>query len=454
MAAKTQLLGVKEKVAYGLGDTASNLFFQAFNLLLFFYYTDVVGLGAAAVGTMMLFTRILDAVSDPVMGLIADRTNTRWGRFRPYLLWGAVPYGILGYVMFINPDLTYAGKLIYAYVTYSLMWLAYTFVNIPYSALMGVMSPSSSDRTSLSTYRFIFAFTGGFMVTSLTMPLTELLGGGDQAEGFRLTMGIFAVLSVGLFLYTFRNTRERVVAPQGEPAPVGRDFRSLLANGPWVVLFFAAFLTLTNVALRNGAIVFYFKYVVGDESGFTLFATSGTVAFIAGAFATKLFLRVWTRRQLIIGLTLINSGLLAAFFFVDPHDTPLLLGLNLVSSFLNGPTPAIVWSMYADTADYGEWKSGRRTTGLVFSAVVFAQKMGLAVGSAMMGWIFGYFSFVPNEVPGARTIFGIKIVFSVLPAIFSLLSGLAMLAYKLDEPLLKKIEDDLEARRPTVDPVE
>jgi GPH family glycoside/pentoside/hexuronide:cation symporter len=452
MSNASSALGVKEKVAYGLGDTASNLFFQAFNLLLFFYYTDVVGLGAAAVGTMMLFTRMLDAVSDPLMGLIADRTNTRWGRFRPYLLWGAFPYGILGYVMFINPNFTDAGKLIYAYVTYSLMWLAYTFVNIPYSALMGVMSPSSKDRTSLSTYRFIFAFTGGFIVSSLAIPLTKFLGGGDQAEGFRYTMGIFAVLSVGLFLYTFRHTTERVVAPREERAPWGRDFRALFANGPWLVLFFAAFLTLTNVALRSGSIVFYFKYVVGDESGFTLFATSGTVAFIAGAFATKLFLRFCNRRQLLIGLTLVNSVLLGAFFFVDPHNTPLLLGLNLISAFLSGPTPAIVWSMYADTADYGEWKSGRRTTGLVFSAVVFAQKMGLAVGSAMMGWILAYFSFVPNEMPEERTVFGIKLVFSLLPAIFSLLSGLAMFAYKLDDPLLEKIETDLEARRPSTNP--
>ncbi len=440
-------LSIREKVSYGLGDTASNLFFQVFNLLLFYYYTDVCGLAATAVGVMMLFTRVLDAFLDPTIGILADRTRSRWGKFRPYLLWGAVPYGLLGYVMFLNPALGPAGKLVYAYVTYSLMWVAYTAINIPYSALMGVMTPSSSDRTSLATYRFVCAFTGGFIISGTTQSLTQWLGHGNLAEGFRYTMAIFAVLSVGMFLNTFWQTRERVAPPPTQTQSLGADVQSLWTNRPWLILFFAAFLTLANVALRNGAIIYYFKYVVGDESKFSLFSTSGTVAFIAGAFATKLFLRAWSRRQLMIGLTLINSVFLAAFFVVDPKSTYLLYGLNLISSFINGPTPAIVWSMYADTADYGEWKSGRRATALVFAGVVFAQKVGLAVGSAMLGGLLGTFGFVANATQGPGAILGIKLVFSVLPGVFSLLSGIAMFFYSLDEPQVKAIERDLRERQ-------
>jgi GPH family glycoside/pentoside/hexuronide:cation symporter len=440
-------LSFKEKLSYGLGDTASNLYFQAFNLFLFYYYTDVFGLSASAVGTLMLVTRVLDAGLDPLMGIAADRTTSRWGKFRPYILWGALPFGVLGYIMFANPALGPGGKLVYAYVTYTLMWVAYTAVNIPYSALMGVMSPSSADRTSLATYRFICAFGGGFAIQGLTLPLTKALGHGNAAEGFSKTMAIFAVVSVTLFLNTFANTRERVTPPAGQSPSVRADLRSLAANGPWLILFFAAFANLVNVAIRNGSLIYYFKYVVGDESKFTLFSTSGTVAFIAGALATKLFLRFVSRRDLMIGLTVANAFSLAAFYFVDPQDFTVLFWLNIVSAFLAGPTPAIVWSMYADTADYGEWKSGRRCTALVFAAVVFAQKIGLAVGSAMLGWLLSYSDFVANAIQGPGAIRGIKLMFSLVPAAFALLSGISILFYRLDEPKMKTIEFELEARK-------
>jgi glycoside/pentoside/hexuronide:cation symporter, GPH family len=440
-------LSVREKFAYGLGDTASNFFFQAFNLFLFYYYTDVFGLPAAAVGTMMLFTRVLDAVSDPLMGMIADRTNTRWGKFRPWILWGAVPYGLLGYLMFANPDLSGNGKLIFAYVTYSLMWLAYTVVNIPYSALMGVMSPSSEDRTSLSTYRFVCAFTGAFLISALTLPLKDLLGGDNPADGFRYTMGVFAVVSVALFIYTFLNTRERVQPPPAQDASLGRDLKDLFTNRPWLVLFFVAFLTLANVGVRNGTIIYYFKYCVGDESKFTLFSTLGSLAFIAGALSTRLFTRHFSRRSLMIWLTCLNAAAMASFFFIDPQNIVLLHAVNIVGTFLVGPTPAIVWSMYADTADYGEWKNGRRATGLVFSAAVFSQKIGLAVGSALIGWLLAYFGFVANVQQTPDSIRGIVVLFSLLPAGFALLAGLATALYPLDESAVKRIERELAARK-------
>ena len=227
MANAAEPLSFREKAGYGLGDTASNFFFQVFNIFLLYYYTDIFGLAPAAVATMFLVTKVIDAISDPAMGMIADRTNTKWGKFRPYILWGAVPYGLCGYLMFANPDLSDSGKLIYAYVTYSLMMLAYTAINVPYSALMGVISPSSIERTKVASYRFIGAFVAGWVVGTFVTPLKNILGGGDEALGFQLTMIIFAVISIAMFWITFATTKERV-----QPIPVKSNiWKDLGASG-------------------------------------------------------------------------------------------------------------------------------------------------------------------------------------------------------------------------------
>ncbi len=449
MPPATDRLRFKEKFAYGLGDTASNFYFQAFNLFLAYYYTDIFGLKSAAVGTLMFITPIMVAVLNPVIGMAADRTHTRWGKFRPYILWGSLPYGVLGFLMFANPNFGADGKLVYAYVTYTLVLVAYAAINTPYSALMGVMSASSEDRTALSTYRFACAFTGTLLIGWLVPKMKDVLAGvgGSPATGFRNTMAIFAVLSVGLFLYTFANTRERVSAPANQDGSVGRDLRDLLRNRPWLVLLFAGFLTLANVGLRNGSIIYYFKYCVGDEQGAGWFNFCGFLAFIVGALSTKIFVRYFERRSLMMGLTIVNALGMAAFYVVSPHNLPLLFVLNVLASFAAGPTPAIVWSMYADTADYGEWKFSRRATGLVFSAVVFAQKIGLAIGGAMLGWLLDYFGFVANAAQTPRALHGITLLFTLLPGAFGLLSGFAIFFYTLDEPTVKTIERELAARK-------
>jgi GPH family glycoside/pentoside/hexuronide:cation symporter len=443
-------LSFREKLAYGLGDTASNFFFQAFNIFLAYYYTDVVRIkDSALVGTLLGTVPILVAALNPVIGVLADRTQSRWGKFRPWILWGALPYGVLGYIMFANPDFTPDGKLLFAYATYSLMLVAYAAINTPYSALMGVMSSSSEDRTSLSAYRFGCAFTGALLIGSLVPRLSEFFTkwAGSPAAGFRYTMAIFAVVSVVMFLYTFLNTRERVAPPADQVSSVGEDLRVLFRNGPWLVLFFAAFLTLANTGLRSGSGVYYFKYVVGDFAGLGNFNFAGFLAFIIGALSTKLFTRFASRRKLMIGLTILNAAGMAAFYVVDPHNLPLLYALNIFASFVAGPTPAIVWSMYADTADYGEWKFHRRTTGLVFSATVFVQKVGLAIGSALIGWLLSYYGYVAEAAQSPRAIHGIVVLFSILPGGFALLSGLAIFFYPLDEAEVKQIERDLTARK-------
>jgi GPH family glycoside/pentoside/hexuronide:cation symporter len=447
---ETEPLSFREKLGYGLGDTASNFFFQVFNLFLMYYYTDIYGLAPAAVGAMFLVTKAIDAVSDPVMGLIADRTSSRWGKYRPYLLWGAIPYGICGYLMFAGPELSDTGKLIYAYATYTAMMLAYTVVNVPYSALMGVISPSSLERTKVASYRFICAFLAGWLIATFVGPLKNLLGGGNEALGFRLTMIIFAVASIGLFWVTFATTRERVTTER-ESTNVRQDLKALLANGPWLVLFLSAIVTLMNIAVRNGSLLYYFKYYVGDDGTplflifdkTAVFLSLGLVAMIGGIALTKTLVEHFEKRFLMIVLTLLNALSMAAFFFIPPDDYWLMVVVNCFGSFVIGPTPALVWSMYADCADYGEWKSGRRITALVFSTVQFAQKMGLAVGAGVLGMVLGSFGFVANEVQSETSLMGIRLMFSILPAALAVAGAVFILFYRIDARTIRRMEDEL-----------
>lgn len=447
-------LSFTEKLGYGLGDTASNFFFQTFNIFLLYYYTDIFGLPAAAVGTMFLVTKIVDAVTDPVMGLIADRTETRWGKFRPYLLWAAIPYGVLGYAMFANPALSTNGKLVYAYVTYTLMMLAYTAINVPYSALMGVISASSIERTKVSSYRFICAFTAAWIIGTFVTPLKNTLGGGDEALGFQLTMIIFAVFSVALFWFCFATTRERV-HPVQEKTDMRLDFKALASNGPWIALFICAIFTLMNVAVRNGTLLYYFKYYVGDDGTriflifdkTAVFMSLGLLSMVVGIALTKTLCDYFEKRSLLITLMVLNAISMATFYVTPPDEYWLMLAINCVGTIVIGPTPALVWAMYADCADYGEWKSGRRITALTFSSLQFAQKLGLAVGAGLAGVVLGLFGFVANEVQSAEALTGIRLIFSVLPAVLALAGAAAILFYRIDSRTIAQFETELAGRR-------
>jgi GPH family glycoside/pentoside/hexuronide:cation symporter len=452
-AGEVETLTFREKLGYGLGDTASNFFFQVFNIFLLYYYTDIFGLSAAAVGTMFLVTKIVDAASDPIMGLIADRTNSRWGKFRPYLLWAAIPYGVCGYAMFWNPDLSDTGKLIYAYATYTLMMLAYTAINVPYSALLGVISPSSIERTKVASYRFICAFAAAWLIGTFVTPLKNLLGGGDEALGFRLTMLIFAAVSVVLFWVTFATTRERV-APVQEETNIRTDLKAMLGNGPWIVLFLAAIFTLMNVAVRNGSLLYYFKYYVGDDGTpiflifdkTAVFMSLGLMTMIVGIALTKTLSEHFEKRNLLIALTVLNSITMAVFYVTPPDQYWLMVAINCLGALVIGPTPALVWAMYADTADYGEWKTGQRTTALIFSSLQFAQKMGLAVGAGLAGIVLGLFGFVANEAQTETSLAGIRFMFSVMPAALALLGAASIYFYKIDSNTIRQFEKDLLAR--------
>lgn len=447
-------LKFREKLGYGLGDTASNFFFQTFNIFLLYYYTDVFGISAAAVGTMFFVSKLWDAFNDPLMGIISDRTRSRFGKFRPYLLWVAVPYGLMGYLMFANPDLGESGKLVYAWVTYTLMMMIYTAINVPYSALMGVMTPSSRERTVLSSYRFVCAFGGGLLISMLVRPLINYFGAGDEAKGFSTTMALFAILSVALFWYTFSTTRERVKTPDDHKSNLKQDLKFLVSNRPWIVLFFAAIFTLANVAVKNAVTVHFFKYYVGDDGSSvflfmdrtTLFLSAGMLAMILGVASTKFFIQRFEKKSLMIWLSLLNAASMAIIFMIPPDQYWTMMAVNIVGMYLVGPTPALVWSMYADVADYGEWKYGRRTTGLVFSAAQFAQKFGLTIGAGLSGWLLALVGFVANVEQTETSLLGIRVMFTLLPACFATANAFVLIFYRLSDRQVEQIEIELGKR--------
>jgi GPH family glycoside/pentoside/hexuronide:cation symporter len=461
MQSQTTKLSFREKVGYAVGDTASNLFFQTFMLFLMYFYTDVFGLPAAAVGTMFLVTRIWDAVNDPIMGMIADRTNSRWGKFRPYLLWGAIPFGIMGVLTFTTPNLSVSGKLIYAYVTYTCMMMAYTAVNVPYSALMGVITPDSMERTQISSFRFVAAFVGGVIVQASTMSMVRYFGRGNEAVGWRSAMTVLSVLAVLLFVVTFASTKERVHPPKGQKSNFRQDLKDLFTNVPWVLIAGATVFQLIYIVTRNSSIMYYFKYYVQDQQlvvfgkaihlPFDTFASSfmltGTGATIVGAILASWFTKKLDKRNTYAGFLALSALLCTLYYFIRPNQVVLIYLVNILLSFLLGPVSVLQWAMYTDTADYGEWKKGRRATGLVMSASLFALKLGLTIGGAISGWILGYYGFVANQPQTAQTLHGIKMLMSFYPAIAGFIGAGLMMFYPLTNRMMKQIEQELMERR-------
>lgn len=459
MTQPTTRLTIKEKIGYSLGDMASNLYFQTFILFLPIFYTDVFGLSAAAMGTMLLVTRIWDAVNDPVMGLIADRTQTRWGKFRPYVIGLSVPFAVAGVLTFTVPDLAGSGKLVYAYVTYMLLTMLYTAVNVPYAALMGVITPNSSERTEVSSYRFVAAFFGQVIVGAATLTLVELFGGGNEALGWPLTMATYGVLGVALLSATFFLTRERVAPTQEVRNRIQDDLKDLIRNKPWVLVALATVFQLTYIVMRGSSTAYYFRYFVQAPElvlfGYTwsgyatltsLFFTVGTFATVAGAVLTKLFTRVMDKSR-VYSVFLIASAMFSGFFFFLESDSLLpMFILNALVSFFFGAVSVTQWAIYADTADFGEWTFGRRATALIMAASLFALKLGLTLGGAFVGWILDIHGFAPLEVQQADAILGIRLLMSVYPAVFGLIGGLIMMRYPLSDTRLIQIEADLASR--------
>ena len=440
-------VSLKEKIGYSLGDASSNLYWKTFEFFLMIFYTDVFGISAAAVGTMMLVTRLADAVADPVMGSIADRTNTRWGHFRPYVLWFALPLAVAGVLTFSTPNLGGGAKLVYAYITYCLLMFLYTAVNIPYTALMGVMTPNSVERTSISSIRFIGAFTAGVFVQYFTLRFVKFFGHGNDARGWQLTMVLYGILAVLMLVLCFASTRERVAPPAQQKSDLGRDLADLFTSRAWLVLVGVLLLILAAFVIKGSASAYYFKYFVKREDLLGLFLVSNGLAFLAAMSMASYLAKRLGKKPLFMMAIGIGALLIAGFWLPGPSDIRLMFALQIISSFVIAFNSPLVFAMFADAADAAEWRTGRRATGLVFASAIFSTKAGVAIGALMLGLFLNYVGYVPNVAQSARSLHGIILSMSWIPCTLMLLATALMQLYPLDEALMLKIEADLKTRR-------
>jgi glycoside/pentoside/hexuronide:cation symporter, GPH family len=445
-----------EYIGYALGDTASNFFFQTFNIFLTYYYVDVWGIAPTVLLWLIPLVRAFGAFDDIIMGLIADRTNTRWGKFRPYLLFGAIPYGICGYLMFLGPDFGNTGKIVYAAVTYALMMVSYTVINVPYSAMLGVISPSPRTRTVASTCRFVGAFGAAFLISLFVRPLVKYLGAESEIRGFQLTMAIFAIVSVALILVAFATTKERVTPPPQQKTNVREELGELFKNWPWVVLLITSIFSNAFSALRSGSTIFYFKYVQGYDSTpvlwgldrTTLFLTSGALGLVLGTVCLGPVARKIDKKYYAAALSTVTGLCFLVFFFVPKGQFGLMVAINMLAQFCAGPTSALTWALYGDVADYGEVKYGRRSTGLIYSASLFSIKSGILIGGFLVPLFLAKFGYIKGaETQTATALLGITLAFSIGPALFALLKAVALMIYPLNQKCVDDIERELAARR-------
>ena len=440
-------LRFREKAGYGIGDFGFNLYWANISAFLLIFYTDVMGLAAAAVGTMMLVTKIVDAITDPLIGALADRTRTRWGRFRPYLLWGALPLAVTGVLTWTVPDLDQGGKLLWAYATFSLMMLAYTVLSMPYSALSGVMTADSQQRTTLISFRFIAAFAGTTLVSWLTLDLVGWLGRGDEALGWQLTLALYGLIATATFATVFLSTRERIAPPPSQRSAIRQDIADLLHNRPWLVLFVLALVIMVTIVMRSGSLVYFLKYYVGRPELTGTFLGVYSVALAIGAALTPLMTRYVDKRRLMMWLMAAVGVLSCAMYLVPPDQVWLLLGINTLIGLLLGPKSPLAFSMYADCADYTEWKTGRRATAMTFSAATFSQKLGGALASALIAWVLAALGYVANEAQSDASRQGIALLLTVIPGVVALLAAWVMRFYPLDDRALEQVQAELQARR-------
>ncbi len=455
----SEIIKFKEKVAYSFGDFASSLFWKLFSMFLMIYYTDVVELSPASVGTMLLLVRLWDSFVDPLVGIIADRTNTKMGKFRPYLLWMAVPFGIAGMLTFTSPDFGPSGKLVYAYLTYTLMMLIYSCINVPYASMMGVMTSVPKERTSLASFRFIGAYAGGIFMTASVPYLLDYFNsiGSSVALSYKYTVSIYAVIAATFFIMAFLWTKERV-KPLIEKTSIKNDLKDLAKNAQWFIMLGAGVSVLIFNSLRDGSIIYYFKYYIKDQT----IPLIGLVKWdkLAGAYMT-----IWLVTNMLgvllakpvsskIGKknTFIAAMLFCAIFSVllialDPSNIGLIFLLNIFIGISAGIVLPLMWSMYADIADYSEWRTGRRATGLVFSSSSMSQKMGWTLGGAVTGWLLAAYGFEANAQQGAESLHGIKLMISIYPAVGAVLSVLFLSIYKLTDKYMSGITHELDERR-------
>lgn len=458
MANESEKLSVVEKAGYSLGDCAANFVFQTQIMFLMGFYTDVLGISAATAGTIFLLSRCWDAINDPIMGGFADRTESRWGKFRPWILITSVPFAVLFVLCYTAPELSMTGKIVWAVITYNLLMMIYTANNIPYSALTGVMTGDRVERSSLVTWRFVFAMMAQFVVQTYTLTLVQEFGGDeDPAEGWQKTIILWAVIAVVFFLITFLTTKERVKPDPQQKSSLKQDLADLFGNRNWVALAIATVFIFICLSMRGGSTYYYFQYFVevGEIFGrnptwqqlFGWFNGAGTLVTIVGVLLSKpLALRFGNRDVFRVSLFL-TAICMAAFVLLPPTATQTMLVLQMLLQFIYGTTIPLLWAMMADVADFSEWKTGRRATAMTFALTVFALKLGLSLGGAMQGWLLGYYGYVPNVAQSERTLEGIRLLMSIFPAIAFFIGVAALMFYGINKKTELEMHAELTERR-------
>ena len=447
MSGTSVRLSFTEKFGYGLGDMAANFVFQAMMALQLSFYTDTYGLSAAQAGSMFLIIGLGMACLNPVMGVVADRTSTRWGKFRPWLLWTSVPFGVIGVLAFTTPNLSPASKLIYAWVTYLLLRLVYTMNNVPYASLNGVMTDDPNERNSISTYRQMFANGAGFIVQALAIPMVLFLGQGSSARGYQLTMGSFCCVSVVFLLIAFAVTKERIQPDPKQESSVLRDLGDLMKNGPWIALFLTTTFYFIGLMIRGSIMLPYFKYCAGKSILFSWFNGFGLIALLVGVACSTALTKRMGKRTLFFWSMFLTGALCIVLFFIPASAIVPIIGLEVLRQFAFGCSGPVLWSMMGDVADFGEWKMGRRATATVTSAVVFALWIGLALGGAIAGWLLALYGYKSNVEQTVHALLGIRMIASVWAGSAFLLCAVCLLFYGITMKLNMTISHDLAERR-------
>ena len=473
----TQPLSIKEKIGYSLGDLSANLVFQTLITYLAYFYTDIYGLEADDATAIIFFVGTAAAIGfNPIIGALADRTNSKWGKFRPWILWTAVPLGITSVLAFTTPDFSYSGKVIYAVVTYTLLLLLYAGSNLPYSALSGVITGDMKERNSISAYRFVAVMFAQFFVQVFMLPIIMYAGDGDKAVGIEITMTWLAVIGTILLLITFITTKERIVPKPEQSSSLLDDLKDLAKNIPWVIMLTVTILQFTTLAMKGGAYVYYFENYVSKDSlsdfispiidflssiginffgsdpvsaGFGLFNAGGIIFMIIGIGLSKTLADKYGKRNVFGVFLFISTLFISVFYVLSPESINLIFGAQIFHGFFYGITIPLLWAMIADVADYSEWKNNRRATAIIFSAMMVGLKLGLSIGGALVASILGSYGYVPNSV-GEQTesaILGTKMLVSIFPSIPFLVAAALLFFYVIDKKMEKKIEQDLLNKR-------
>lgn len=486
-SANTEILSVREKVGYALGDLAANLIFQTLVTFLAFFYTDVYRIPAGIAAQIIFVVGLLGAfVFTPLVAVLADRTHSRWGKFRPWILWTAVPFGVLSLLAFTTPDLGPGGKVIYAAVTYTLLVLVYAANNLPYAALSGVLTGNMAQRNSLSSYRFVAVMIAQLIVQALLLPIVLILGDGDRVRGFQNAMLLFAVVGTVFFLATFFTTRERVVPAPEQKSSIRQDLADLVHNRPWLVMLAGTILVFITLALKGGMYVYYFKYYMDEAalaaflenigfngfiaglnaaltgmglagfhwpedaptSALSLFNGSGIVLMIVGIGFSKPLADRFGKRNVFGAFLFLSTLCLLVFWFFPPQAAGAAMLAQVLHGFFYGVTVPLLWAMVADVADYSEWRNNRRATAIIFSAILCGLKVGLSVGGALVAGILAHYGYVPDQAaqpPAALD--GIRLAVSVYASLPFLLCVALLFFYEIDKAMESRIERDLAARR-------